>query len=117
MTSLDKPRPQANMATLNTPEGTPTKPKSPMKSPLRSPFKKKKPAEDKDNMRRTPSKYGTKDATKYIIEQYSVIKNYDFLFENISFEGGGAKLVAYVGAIQVRLFEYFSFFEIPSFFI
>ena len=53
------------------------------------------------------------EAGEYIRLQYDIVKNYDFLFENIAFEGGGGKMVAYVGAIQVgsvlyRLLFYFT---------
>ena len=33
-----------------------------------------------------------------------IFKNYDFPFENLVFEGGGNKGMAYVGALRVSLF-------------
>ena len=41
------------------------------------------------------------DSDTYVREQMETIKNYDFKYENLVLEGGGAKLVAFVGAVQV----------------
>ena len=42
------------------------------------------------------------EADKELKEQFEQLKKYDFDFENLAFEGGGAKMAAYAGAIEVR---------------
>lgn len=35
------------------------------------------------------------------------LSDYHFSFENLAFEGGGIKMIAHIGVIQVRRFEFY----------
>ena len=44
--------------------------------------------------------YKTDPNLKKLMERVS---QYNYAFENLAFEGGGAKMVAYAGVVKVRL--------------
>ena len=50
-------------------------------------------------------KYHLVSPDQHIQHCWHKIKDYDFRFENLSFEGGGAKLVGYIGTVQVSIGE------------
>lgn len=41
-------------------------------------------------------------------QHLQTLKQYDYGFENLVFEGGGAKISAYVGVVKVGSINYFS---------
>ena len=46
------------------------------------------------------------DDIRHMAAMVTNLEQYEFPFENIVFEGGGAKGLAYVGAIQVIVYNY-----------
>ena len=78
--------------------------KKPVSQKLRSSFKRLKSlskSKPKKAKHQSLFMHGHLHADDYIREQYDTIKHYDFMFENLAFEGGGAKMIGYVGAITV----------------
>ena len=78
--------------------------KKPVSQKIRKSFKRLKSrtkSKQKKSKHQSAFIHGNVCADDYIREQYETIKHYDFMFENLAFEGGGAKMIGYVGAITV----------------